>query len=364
MEAKNTQGYDPRPIFDIGLVPLLDHFKSVRAMKMAAFKAALPDLAIAGTFLYSIIMFLELTPAFRSNMEGLIIIELIVLIVFPVMFRVFASAEKAEFRASPKLRFMTGWINIFNLLFILTIMVELAFLTSIAEGRKWIPLQLFILTATKVYAVFFSGAQKVKPIAFCAKLTARLVGGLFFGLFTYFIAAITIGLLLNPPMLSEICMLLVGYVFFAMMGIYTLFKQDFLYILGAPFKNDHEDDKEMICEICYPRVETPLPDYKIPLDADVNQKTETGGQKAEKQKKSYVFVILLAVLLLPAICLLPMRSKMIEHSKITSSEIHKSKVVWEERFNLGAGIIFGTSMLWIFFVVTMMLAREGAMKKK
>ncbi len=70
-------------------------------------------------------------------MEGLTVLELIILIFFPLLFRVFATEEKPEFKSSGKLRFMTNWINVFNILFVLVIMVELAILTSRAEGRKW-----------------------------------------------------------------------------------------------------------------------------------------------------------------------------------------------------------------------------------
>lgn len=362
MAEDNSKNCDPRPIFDIRQIPLLDRFKSVGAMRMAMFKAAFPDLIIAGTFLYAITMFLEITPAFRSNMEGLTIIELIVLIVFPLMFRIFATEEKTEFRASSKLRFMTGWINIFNLFFILLIMVELAFLTSIAEGRKWIPLQLFILAAGKIYSVFFTGEQKVKPIAFVSKMTARLVGGLFCGIFTYFFAAIVFGLLLNPKMLSEMCMLLAGYVFFVMFGIYSLYKQDFLSFLGGPSNvQKHDTAQKMICEIWYPRIEVPITEFKVPEDANAEQAT---GNFKKTRKRSLAFPVLLISLLLPAICILPIRSKLIEHSKVNTTEIHKNKIAWEDRFNLGAGIVFGTCMLWIFFVIPMMMLREKNDSKK
>lgn len=112
MVKKYPDYYDPRPLFDIRMVPLKERFKSVREMKAATFKAALPDLAIAGLFLYSLAAFLHISPDFKSNLEGVIIVELIVLILFPVMFRIFASEGKAEFRATRKLRFMTGWINL------------------------------------------------------------------------------------------------------------------------------------------------------------------------------------------------------------------------------------------------------------
>jgi len=360
MESKSIEECDSRPVFDVKLVPMLDRFKSARAMKISVLRTAFPDFAIAATFLYAIVMFTEISSAFRSNMEGLIILELIVLILFPFMFRVFATEEKPEFRVTPKLRFMTGWINSFNLIFILIIMLELAFLTSIAEGRKWIPLQLFMLIAIKVYTVFFFSEEKITPIAFCAKLTARLLGGVFFGVFTYFIAVIAVGLLLNKAMLSEISMLLVGYVFFVMMGTYTLFKQDFLYMILPPLKQS--DDKKMICEICYPRLEVTRQAYKDAMSNDPEAESEDKTIVQTKKRKSYAFIILLVVLLLPAICLVPMRTKMIKYSKINTTEIYKNKVVWEDRFNLGAAVIFSTSMLWIFFVVTMMLARETVVR--
>lgn len=363
MTKPNPEGYDPRPIFDIRLVPLLEHYKSARAMKMASFKAALPDLLIAGTYLYAIVFFLNISPDLKSSMEGLTILELIVLIFFPIMFRVFATEEKAEFRASRKLRFMTAWINVFNILFVLAIIGELAFLTSMAEGRKWIPVQLFILIATKVYAVFFSGEKKVKPLSFCARLTARLTSGLFCGIFTYFFTAITVGLLLNPEMLSELSMLLAGYVFFVMMGIYTLYKQDFLYSLGPPANFiEKNSNQEMIMEIWYPRIEIPLKEYQVSPEA--NNLEAISDYYKKTKKKSRGMVVLLFCLLLPAVCLVPLRSKMFEHTKTNHREIHKNKFQWEERFNLGAGIVFGTCMLWILMVVIMMLIRENSIKTK
>ncbi len=119
----------------------------------------------------------------------------------------------------------------------------------------------------------------------------------------------------------------------------------------------------MICEIWYPRIEIPLSEFKIPEDAGFDQKSEVESQKPANKKKFWAWGILLIGLLLPAICIMPMRSEFIEYSKNNQSEILKNKVDWEDRFNLGAGIIFGTSMLWILIVVTMMLTRENNIKK-
>lgn len=362
MADNDIQGYDPRPVFDIRLVPLRDHFKSAGAMKLAYFKAALPDLAIAGVYLYSIIAFLHISPEFRGSMEGLTILELIVLIFFPIMFRVFATKEKPELRATPKLRFMTGWINVFNILFVLAIMGELAYFSSLETGRQWIPLQLVILAGSKVYIVFFSGEKKVKPMTFVSRMTARLAGGLFCGIFTYIFAALAVGLLLNPQMLGEIAMLLVGYVFFVMMGIFSIYKQDFLLALDPPSNiAEHDQYEEMICEVWYPRMEIPLDQFKKPDEGDFEKALEA-FQKTQKQ--SWAFVVLLLALLLPAISVLPMRSKFLDHAKENRSEISKNKVVWEDRFNWGAGIVFVTGNLWIFFVVIMMLFRDAEVKKQ
>jgi hypothetical protein len=363
MSKTNSQGYDPRPIFDIRLVPLLSRFKRRKAMHWANFKAAFPDLLIAATFLYAIITFRSIKPAFRSNMEGTVILELIVLICFPVIFRVFAVERKAEFKTTRLLRFMTGWISFFNVFFMTSIMMTLAYFSSMEKGRSWIPLTLFILIGTKVYSIFFSGEKKVKAMAFCARLTARLVGGLFCGIFTYFFAAVALGLLLTPDLLSELSMLLVGYVYFTILGLYSIYKQDLLYILGAPFPHEGETDEEMICEIWYPRLEVPLDKYEIPKDADLYLERKPTKDDKRREKSWFVPILLLA-LLLPTICLLPLRGKFIEYGERNRTEIRKNKVTWEKRFNWGAGIVFGTSMLWILFVVTMTLAREKVMEKK
>jgi hypothetical protein len=256
MKNRNSNNaVDTRPVFDVREVPLLSRFKSARAMKNSAFKAAIPDLAIAAIYLYAMIMFLDIKPVFKSNMEGMIIVELIVLILFPLLFRILATEEKTKFRATRKLNFITSWINVFNVFFILAIMGELAYLTSIAEGRAWIPMQLVILSGSKVYSVFFTGDKKVKAKQFYAQMTARLVCGLFCGVFTYFVAAIPLSLIFSSQMLSEVCMLLVGYVYFIMMGICTLFKQDILYLLESQDKEFEETGEEMILEVCYPRLE-------------------------------------------------------------------------------------------------------------
>lgn len=358
MSNKNSQSYDPRPVFDVKLVPLKDHFESIKAMRWAYFKAAFPDLLIAVVYLYAIINFLNISPEFRSNMEGLIILELIILILFPLMFRIFAAEKKNEFRASSKIKFMTGWINSFNILFLLAIMLELAFFTSRAEGRKWIPLELGFLTAFKIYTVFFSGEKKVKPKFFVYRMTSRLVGGSFFGLFAYFFMLIPVGLLLNPGMLSEICMLLVGYVFFVMMGVFTFYKQDFLPMLDPPssFKN-FDQDEEMICEIWYPRLELSLGEFKKMVNPNLGK---INKYFRRKNKKSWGFWVLLFALLLPGICILPMRSKFLAYSEKYNMEIQKNKIAWEERFNLGFAFVFGTCMLWILTVIPMISAREHA----
>ena len=132
-------------------------------------------------------------------------------------------------------------------------MGELAYLTSKPEGREWIAIQVFFLAATKIYSVFFAGGKKVSPMEFSARMTARLVCGLFCGVFTYFVAAISFGLIISSPMLSEVCMLLVGYVYFVTMGVFSLFRQDFLSVLESEESDCDED--EVFFELYYPRLE-------------------------------------------------------------------------------------------------------------
>ena len=252
-EKKTNNDVDTRPVFDIRAVPLSSRFKSVGAMRIASMKAAIPDLAIAGMFLYAMIMFLDVKSTYKNSMEGVIILELIVLILFPFVFRVLATESKPEFRATRKLKFLTGWINVFNILFILAFMGELAYLTSRTEGREWIAIQIFVLAGTKVYSVFFAGGKKVTPMEFSARMTARLVCGLFCGVFTYFFAAVSLRLVISYPMLSEVCMLLVGYVYFVSMGVFPLFKQDFLRLLVSEKPDCGEN--EIIYELYYPRLE-------------------------------------------------------------------------------------------------------------
>ena len=83
--------------------------------------------------------------------------------------------------------------------------------------------------------------------------------------------------------------------------------------------------------------------------------------KMKKKRKSYAFAVLLVSLLLPAVCMLPTRSKYIAYSKEKRGVVRANKILWEKRFNDGAGVVFVTAMLWIFFVVPMVMVREGCM---
>ncbi|MCK5843619.1 MAG: hypothetical protein KAG97_02855 [Victivallales bacterium] len=252
-KQKTNDGVDTRPIFDIRAVPLSSRFKSFKAMRIASIKAAIPDLIIAAVFLYSLIMFLDVKSTFKNSMEGMMILELIVLILFPFVFRVLATESKAEFRSTLKLRIITGWINVFNILFVIALMAELAYLTSKPEGREWIAIQIFILAGTKIYSVFFAEGRKVSPMEFSARMTVRLICGLVCGVFTCFFAIIILGFVISTQMLSEVSMLLVGYVYFITMGVFSLFKQDFFRILES--KGPDDGDEEMIYELYYPRQE-------------------------------------------------------------------------------------------------------------
>jgi hypothetical protein len=84
-------------------------------------------------------------------------------------------------------------------------------------------------------------------------MTARLVCGLFCGVFTFFFAAVSFGLIISSPMLSEVSMLLVGYVYFVTMGVFSLFRQDFLRVLESQESNCEDD--EVFFELYYPRLE-------------------------------------------------------------------------------------------------------------
>ena len=82
----------------------------------------------------------------------------------------------------------------------------------------------------------------------------------------------------------------------------------------------------------------------------------------KKKRKSYAFAVLLASLLLPTVCMLPMRSKYNAYTKEKRELVRANKILWEKRFNDGAGVVFVTAMLWIFFVVPMVMVREGSME--
>jgi hypothetical protein len=84
----------------------------------------------------------------------------------------------------------------------------------------------------------------------------------------------------------------------------------------------------------------------------------------KKKKKSHVLIILLACLLLPTVCMLPMRAKFKEYTKEKSTKVRSNKILWEKRFNNGAMVIFPTAMLWIFFVTPLIMVRENAAKKE
>ncbi|MCK5843620.1 MAG: hypothetical protein KAG97_02860 [Victivallales bacterium] len=83
-----------------------------------------------------------------------------------------------------------------------------------------------------------------------------------------------------------------------------------------------------------------------------------------KKRKSHAFAVLLASLLLPAVCMFPMRSRYIAYTKEKRENIRMNKILWEKRFNDGAGVVFVTAMLWILFVVPMVMVREIKLKEK
>ena len=82
-----------------------------------------------------------------------------------------------------------------------------------------------------------------------------------------------------------------------------------------------------------------------------------------KSSSRSAMAILLFILLLPALCMLPVRSKLEAHTELHRAEVLDRKARWEERFNLGAMVIFPTAMLWILLVVPVVLLREGQTEK-
>jgi hypothetical protein len=82
----------------------------------------------------------------------------------------------------------------------------------------------------------------------------------------------------------------------------------------------------------------------------------------KNKRKSYAFAVLLVSLLLPSLCMFPGRSKYIAYTEERRENVRANKVLWEKRFNDGAGVVFVTAMLWILFVAPMVLIRENDAK--
>jgi hypothetical protein len=243
-----------KPLFEI----------SIRESGGVPFKkrimAALPDAGVAGLYLFTFMKYFSLPQSFITGVEGIMIVEVAVMLFMPAFIYILFRSEEAGMRATTTLKIISGLINILSILFLLALVAELLWMTSKPEGRSWLPWQILFLATSRVFVFLITRDGRARAMRFVVSTTARLVAGAFAGVFTGFTCYIFVALVVTPQVSWGMGWLIIGYTYFSAMALFQIDKPSILAVfadqdIATPEKMDR-------LQVIYPRFEGGRDDQK------------------------------------------------------------------------------------------------------